>query len=407
MKAFSLPVLCVLLISCANLAQAESVSPACKALVRSRTGLYLVAADGVPADHFPPVEISPWSEVALSPSGSRIAFIPRSAPDTFVVMDNKGRSLNFPADRPAPNSTRNSHDDPSFTSMAQLIGISWGSDGVIRLEKNLWKNASRFEFYRFAGRSNHLIQVARPDWGTTCVTSPVGGRVACLDENFIKVDGRTVFSADRSAASHLAGSITLGVGESAFIPGTSNLSVQVLSVSTQAALRVTFPTGYWSEEYVPVGVAMDVDADSGKTNLELVPSALDPASGKVTLNVFSTPSSSVGFVGGLMWLMDHGGIVTIRNNLGGPELILLASNAPNGLRVVASEHVDIADAPIFLSQVSAKELYYQSATQSGLVPLKITSSGVQFGKPLVFPQRATLKLGGLTLHLPALTWSCN
>lgn len=436
MKKTCSPVLmlCVVLAGGAGLARARSVPPTCKAFVSTSTRFYLVSRDGSPVAHFPPVEASEGPEadgqllrVALSPSGRRIAFIPKGPGYTFVIMDDKGHQLTFPSNLPANNAERDSYDALESSSKRPLEGIAWTSDGVIRLEKDIMSiNNERFEFYRFLGHSHRLTQVAKPSFGITCAASPVGGHVACLDaglhggiDNDVEVDGSfmdgplsqvgTVFSNDRNTATRLTGSITLGAGESASIPGTRGLRVHVLSVKHQISFRVIFHTGNWSEISLPVGMPdYEFFGDEGQTVLELLPIKVDSATGKVTMKAFLTPTSSTGFAGDIAWMPDHEGIVTVRNSPKGPELILLSYDAHKGMHVVASTRFDDDD-ELFLDPVSASELYFETSQNSGLVPLETDprTGKFRFGKPVVLPSKATLKLGRQTLSLPVLTWSCH
>lgn len=442
--------LCVPLVGSPALSQAQSAPQSCKALVETGAGFYLVSEDGRPVAHFPPtpVEASEVPDaddqlfpVALSPSGRRIAFIPNGPGNTFVIMDDKGHRLIFPSNLPATNAEHDLFDGLGSSSKRFLEGIAWTSDGVIRLEKDIASiNNERFEFYRFVGHSNQLTQVARPSFGITCAASPVGGHVACLDaglhggiDNDVELDGSFInsmslsdegifFSNSRNSATRSMGSVTLSAGESASIPGTHDLRVHVLSVKNQVTFRVVWPTGYWDETSLPVGTPDEEFFDDAKTILELLPTKIDSATGKVTMKVFVTPAATTGFAGDIAWMPDHEGIVTVRNSPQGPELVLLKVNERRDMRVAASAHVAARkpvefDGAAFLDPVSASELYYQyldvangeASLSAGLFPLETDphTGNIRFGKPIRLPSQAKLKLGQRTSSLPVLTWSCH
>lgn len=398
-----------LLFAWASLAQARTEPPICRPLVRSSAGFFLISPRGFPAVAFPQVEIAPGSEVAVSPDGRRIAFIPKSSPSDFVVMDSAGRKLEFPAAQPSSSLIHKPSTGAIDYANGPLLGIRWSTDNTIRLEKNAGKNAARFEFYKFAGKSNRLVEAAQPSYGVECAKSVAGKDVACVWAYSVEVNGRTVFSSGRSSKTHLIETTTLGVGDSASIDDTTGTHVQVMSTTgREMALRVSYATGNWDEQYISVGESMFVPDADGETLLEIQPVALGSTNNKVTLQIYSTPLSAVGMGAGVTWVEGKRHIVTLRKNSGGMELLLLSPNAPNGWQAVAQMPFSVKDDSVFMDPISDDEIYYQSDMQDGLVSLRnIHNFWTGFENIRVLPQKASLILGQKTFKLPVLTWACG
>lgn len=382
---------------------AQSSTPICRALVRSANALYLVNSDGTPQAHFAP-PVSANQQVTLAPSGHVIAYVSNGS-DQFNLAYDDGAIYSFPAMNPAPNSTPNTHDVSGLYNRASLMAVSWGYSDVIRLQKHVGKDGDRFEFYRFAGNSGHLIEAAVPSFGISCAASPKGRNVACVHGDDIELDGKVIFSSDSNISGSQVGSYLLGTGDSAAIDAMPGASVQVRSISNGITLRVTLPSGAWQDMRVIAGDNMS--ATFGDQQLLIRPTVPNPVSGKVTVNVFASAVSSIGLIGAIAWTPDGNSIVSLRRTQNGPELLMIAQGDTLAWKVVAQSSIGRYSDTNVLLFVSPTFIYYQGPSGAGLVPVSSDlSAGVQFGNPVPLPATMALKLDQTVTTLPVLAWSC-
>jgi len=384
-------------------------SPVCEALVQVGNDLYLVDGDGASLARFTSDGL-PKHSASLAPDGGMVAFIPDAAPSTFTVADRKGASNSYSADKLGQHHRSREARDASNATGGTFVGVAWATRDIVRLDFHVSPSSDRFEFYKVPkDLSSRLRAAADSSVGVACVIAPREDDVACIQGNDIVVDGKAVYSDNGFTGAPQQDSLTLPVGGSAPVQGIPGLEVEVVSITAGITLRVTLPTGNWTESRVDPGDFLPVQlADQ---TLGFFPTVTDATKGIVQIVVLSSTTGQTVFNRAIAWRLRDGGVAVVQNTGTGPALTFLSPKDRRGWGVLGQAPLGVQDPVESMRFVTPRLLYFETPGQFGIVPAAIvrSTSGpvLQVGAIATLPSSLTVNVTDTPVSTPALTWACR
>jgi len=383
--------------------------PVCDALVQVANDLYLVDSDGASLARFTSDGL-PKHSASLAPDGSMVAFIPDAAPSTFTVADSKGGSNSYPADKLDKHHKSRAARGASDATGGTFVGVAWATRDIVRLDWHVSPSSDRFEFYRVPrDLPSWLREAAGSSVGAVCAIASREDDVACIQGNDIVVDGKVVYSDSGFTGAPQQDSLTLPVGGSASVQGIPGLEVEVVSIASGITLRVTLPTGNWTESRVDPGDFLPVQlADQ---TLGFFPTVTDATNGIVKIVVLSSTTGQNVFNRAIAWRLRDRGIAVVQNSGAGPALTLLTPKGRSGWGVLGQAPMGVQAPVESMRFVTPRLLYFETQAQFGIVPAAIvrSSSGpvLQVGAIATLASSLTVNVTGTPISTPALTWACR
>jgi hypothetical protein len=387
-------------LSSATFAQTAS---SCKALVQIRNNLWLVKADGSVIGQV--TNDSQFrSAAALSPSGNLIAFSGKDSPSDVSLVDTSGRLIT----------------DVDVQATDAITELKWINSALLRAEEHSAPDAGRFHFIQFGpGNTASVLQTA-PAEGSTCATSPNGKDMVCaIGAAAVELNGRTIYQAtDAFASATTVQAIDIAVGTAAMTSTSPPFRVDVIGIDgTTVQMRITTADGFWTEQYVPAGNAMDVqfsDAADTASQYAVLP-ATNTNSGVVHLSILRSGIGQYSFEGGIAWDPRGERIAVVEANANGQRSWVLLNRqmgqaATTGNGAVDAKEVLPIDGPVrSVAFTSDTHLRIEGANQvfDKDIPAegKIAAGGPYLISPGL-PQQLTVSLGTGSSVAEVRGWSC-
>lgn len=362
----------------------------CRALVEISNDLFLVEETGATTVRFTNDGVQKLFP-ALAPDGSKVAFGLTGAPQQFRVVTASSQQGTFPA-----------IDAADTAAAVSLVGVAWSTSAILGLEKHLGPRANRFEFYQIpADLSSSLRQLTRPSVGEVCILLPTGKRVACLQGDRVAVNNKTQFSNDGFTGATQLDTVTIPLGVSVSTQGTPQFQVQVKSLVDGVLLRVTPPTGVWTESRVAKGEVFALPLDDQVFGFS--PTDIDIIAGRVTVSVLKSLFGLQVFDQVLAGNRTSLALVQRRGTQA--TLILM-----RGKKKLGEALLPIPESLSSLRFLTDTTLLFATAQRFGtftVAPPQPGTSQLQLGPISELPHTLTVNLPNGPVSATVLDWSCT
>lgn len=408
----------------------QSAAPTCNALISIANNPYLVTSSGKTITQFTS-DGAAKGYVAISPNGSKVVYTTQgSSETTYEVVDTYGRQGSYRLY--SPQIDHNSSASGDYGAKGALMGLSWSSNDVIRLEKHVSPTASRFEFHRInKDLTGTAPLVGSAGSGDSCSLARNGDRLACVQEGEdgaegdIVVDGKGIFSESKFKGVSPLVSYSLAKGESINTPGNPSFKVQVLGFHKKSVgLKITLSNGLWEKMYVPKGLPLTVPGV--QEDYAFFATITNANSGLVRVEEVKIPASeSTIFDPAIAWQPHGPGLLLIRRagNQATLNLIQPRENGEHSHRgrgrghewsLVAKTPIDMPNTVQMMRFITPSMLLLQTENgQFDEVFIHI-ANGSENGRPAMTvrgpkPMPATIAVtrNGKTTQATVLGWSCK
>jgi hypothetical protein len=397
-------------ISTAQTVAAETTAPVCQALVSRANDLYLVSDSGAILRQFTTdgaVKQSP----AVAPDGTRVAFIPAGAPQSFVIANGRGQAVTTPVESKIKG---------------PLTAIAWNGNEIVSASIHAGQLESSFNFYEASRDFRNRVRREGPGvQGQACTARGPGDddelsdNVGCLDSADVLLDNRIVYSEDIFAGATQLSSVPIALGMTVPLQSTPPFSIQLVSITDGVTLKVTLPTGNWIEERVPNGSPVAVNL--GDETFGFTPTIADTKRGIVqVVLVQSTAGSSSVFDPSVAWF-DHDHAAVIRRPPSGAQLLLIDKRGPSNRMISGALDVPERIQTMWFSREESptddtklRLMVFRTLTGFGYAPVTLTlpdsrkqAPSLSVGVVTALPGSVLTELPSGSVKLQVLGWNCK
>lgn len=411
-------------------AMAGSVTaPECDALVSVTNDLYLVNMDGKILRQFTHGGAAGVAKeyAAVSPDGMRVAYATLGGDQyaKYQVATADGEARSFPVYDPELSGL------DKFAGMGALMGLTWSSNDVLKLEKHASPSASFFEFRRL-GPGDGMSSRERESQGigSACVLRRESRRVACIrtDEGgaSVSVNGKDVFYDSQLSLASPVATFTITKGSGVTTGGNPDFLIKVVGFDKGTiGLEVVSPNGSGATSYLPSGALFPVWWDGRQYGFSV--SLVDRAGGVVRVSeVVGAEVGAMAFDSVIAWQPHGPGLLLIRRTAPQPMLYLIQprevsgeEGEPGGVHgmwtLVAKTPIAVTGSVTKMRFVTPMTLLLGTARSAfDMASVEIldsegdrSASALKVGSVTPMPSTVSVAVKGSVAKPPVLGWSCE
>ena len=366
--------------------------PNCNALVSANNQLFLVSQTGSVFNQFV-TDSLPKESVALSPDGSKVAYISSANPNAFTVVDTSGRSVTTLV----PPSTR-----ATFTS------VSWDAKTVLNVRSRIGQENDLFQFYSVPNAfTAPLAQTTSPRIGKICAARGLDdNNAACISENLVVVGKKILESQDSLSSENVKTIATLSIpiGSTVTSQTTPSFQARVVSIADDITLQITLPNGNWSQSRVPLGAAIPISWDDGQFGF--IPVSVDSVRGAVTVNIVKSNVTGEVFDPAITWTNDNY-VAAIERGSKGAQYVLTKSS---GNTAPIRSDLGIQEQVISMTYDTPTLVVFRTASRFAVAPVTFVNGGaptMTIGPITTLPTSLVAQFPNGAVKTQVVGWSCR
>lgn len=366
-------------------------SLACHALVSANNQLYLVSRDGTVLSQFV-TDGLPKTSIALSPDGTKAAYISASSLNGFTVVNLSGRSVTTSV---------------AASSQGTLASVSWDAGSILNVRSHIARDNDVFQFYAVPENfSSTLLPVGNQAIGRVCAAKGADDySSACIIEDRIAVHKKTLAMSDPASPENSTklDSVTVALQSSVMTRTSPSFQLSVMGLSNGLALKITLPNGNWKQSSIAVGERISIAWDDA--DYSFVPVNVDSAKGLVTVDVFKNNEVG-GFDPAIAWSRNNY-VVAVERRKSGSQLVLVKSS---GNEAPARIALNFAEPVISLTYDSPTTLMLRSQSQFGVMPVSFvngSTASIKAGPITPLPAILAIALPNGKVKAAVQGWSCR
>ncbi|HEY0722689.1 MAG TPA: hypothetical protein VGD41_01575 [Pyrinomonadaceae bacterium] len=341
--------------------------------------------------------------IAITEDGSRLAVVPASSLSLFQVIEQNGESHSSSAYLDYSGDT----DVDRRYQSAPLVSLSWSGPEILRLEKHISPDLSRFEFYRVTP-SGAISRISRPSIGSACEINPANtSEVACVRGGSLELNGVAVVRANALDHGSTAAELDLPMGD--LVPtnvGGVAFSVRFRGMSNGLpTLEVVFADGASSRQAVPLEGYFSIRL--GDQAIAFVPTEVSSANAHILVKIVPGDDELLAPI--VIWQGNRERVLLFQN-LGNASMMAAQRSSSSSTWSVSPSLVVSEGARINSAQFLAdSSLMLSEDSGASTVGVSINDAPLQvvLGQAASFPHTVNVDQNGSTVSVAPMQWICR